>query len=287
MPDGHRFPIAKYKLVQRQLIHEGVLQETMIFDPGLCHENDILLAHTETYWQKLRTLTLSPAEVRKIGLPLSQAAIQRARSSASGTIQSAIQAMENGLGLNIAGGTHHAFADRGEGFCILNDLAIAAWYGIKMLHLKKILIIDLDVHQGNGTAAIFSQEKRVFTFSMHGKDNYPVKKEISDWDIALETGTDDNTYLQKLQQTVPELIRQVQPELVFYQAGVDVLDSDSLGKLNLTKTGCKNRDKMVIEICFNYQIPLVITLGGGYSPRISDIVEAHCNTFKQAIEVYT
>ena len=287
LPDGHRFPISKYELVKEQLIYEGWLNENQIEDAGLCDEADIFLTHTQDYWRRLRNDQLTRQEIRRIGLPVSQMAVDRASNTSAGTIAAALMALETGLGLNIAGGTHHAYSDRGEGFCILNDVAVAANYLLSRNIVRKLLVIDLDVHQGNGTAAIFAGDDRVFTFSLHGRDNYPIKKEVSDWDIPLPSGTDDNAYLAILNDSLPRLIDKAMPQIIFYIAGVDVLASDALGRLALTKYGCRMRDEITLAACHRMQIPAVVVMGGGYSPKIGDIVEAHCNTFKTAIDMYS
>nr|MDQ3395786.1 histone deacetylase [Bacteroidota bacterium] len=188
---------------------------------------------------------------------------------------------------NIGGGTHHAYPSWGEGFCILNDIAIASRYLLDKGLAKKILVLDLDVHQGNGTAAIFSNDPKVFTFSMHGRENYPLRKEKSDLDIPLESNTQDDEYLKILNQHLDKVIDKSLPDIIFYQAGVDVLEVDVLGKLSLSKEGCKNRDSMVLQACYLKQIPVVITTGGGYASRIYDIVDAHSNTFKIGLELYS
>jgi len=188
--------------------------------------------------------------------------------------------------MNIAGGTHHAYSDHGEAFCLLNDQAIGARYLLDTGLAQKILIVDLDVHQGNGTAEIFQNDPRVFTFSMHGAANYPFRKEQSDLDIDLETGTDDATYLKMLRETLPRLIDEQQPDFICYLSGVDILDTDKLGKLGCTLAGCKSRDHYVLELCKSYQIPVQCSMGGGYSPDIKIIIEAHANTFRQAQEIY-
>ena len=286
LPPGHRFPIAKYSLVHDQLLYEGVITSDQVVDTGLIDEADLLLTHTADYWQKLNSFTLSDKEMRKIGVPIHEQSVQRARNTAQGTIFASLQALETGLGLNLAGGTHHAYASHGEGFCIFNDIAIAANFLLHRALAKKILIVDLDVHQGNGTAAIFQQDSQVFTFSLHGKNNYPHKKETSDLDIELNKGTCDEEYLDIIKRELPRLITNFNPDLVYYQAGVDVLATDQLGTLALSICGCKQRDEIVIENCYRKQIPLVIVMGGGYSPRLADIVDAHCNTYKTAIDYY-
>lgn len=286
LPENHRFPIHKYELVKEQLLYEGVAAPEQFFDPGLCEEEIITLTHDRQYYQRVVNLELHPQEIKKIGLPINPVSVKRAQNSVAGTVQAAILALEKGIGMNTGGGTHHAFYERGEGFCVFNDMAIAANYLLDIGKVGKVLIVDLDVHQGNGTARIFAREERVFTFSMHGQHNYPLKKEKSDLDIDLPTGANDNTYLEILADILPKLIDHHHPDLVFYQAGVDVLATDKLGKLALTKEGCKNRDEIVLTHCYQHQIPVVVTMGGGYSARVADIVEAHCNTFRVAVEIF-
>ena len=287
LPEHHRFPIDKYILVKEQLLYQGIIQTDQLIDPGLCAEEDILRVHTTEYWNAIKTLTLPVKMVRRIGLPNTSISVNRARNSVAGTIAAAETSLITGLGINLAGGTHHAYADQGEGFSTLNDIAIASRRLLAHKLVKRILIIDLDVHQGNGNAHIFQGDPTVFTFSMHGKDNYPLKKEQSDWDISLPTGTTDVSYLTLLQDALPKLIRQQQPQIVFYQAGVDVLATDRLGKLALTKAGCQQRDELVFNTCFQHNIPVVFTMGGGYSERIADIVDAHCNTIQAGLATFS
>ncbi|MDX1943226.1 MAG: histone deacetylase [Saprospiraceae bacterium] len=217
---------------------------------------------------------------------MSETLVQRGRHIANGTIQCALYAQVFGIALNIAGGTHHAFADRGEGFCLFNDIAIAANYMLHHKKANKILIIDLDVHQGNGTARIFKEEDRVFTFSMHGEKNYPVRKEQSNLDIGLPDKTEDVSYLKILRNTLPALIQSVEPDFIFYLSGVDVLATDKLGRLSMSLAGCKERDRIVLETCKQNNIPVAISMGGGYSERIAHIVEAHANTYRLAQEIF-
>uniref|UniRef100_UPI00404B868D histone deacetylase family protein n=1 Tax=Fulvivirga sp. TaxID=1931237 RepID=UPI00404B868D len=287
LPDGHRFPIEKYELVKEQLIYEGTIHEEQVYDPGLVDEKLILDVHTEEYWHSLRDLTIGVRAAKKIGLPVNEMSVNRARNSVAGTVSSALLAKERNIAINLSGGTHHAYASHGEGFCFLNDLAIAASYLLNSKIAHQILIIDLDVHQGNGTAKIFENDKRVFTFSMHGKANYPLHKEKSDLDIALPTGINDDDYLSVLSKNLNELVTKVNPDFVFFQAGVDVMKGDKLGKMNLTKEGVKQRDELVIESCKSYNIPIVITMGGGYSEKLKDLIEAHCNTFRVAVRLYS
>ena len=287
LPDGHRFPIEKYELVKEQLIYEGTISEDQIYDPGLVDEQRILDVHTYEYWYSLRDLTIAIRAAKKIGLPINEMSVNRARNSVAGTASSSLLAKEYGIAINLSGGTHHAYSGHGEGFCLLNDLAIAAKNLLNNGLAKQILIIDLDVHQGNGTAKIFEGDNRVFTFSMHGRANYPMHKEMSDLDIALPTGIDDEGYLIVLSKNLKELMINVNPDFIFFQAGVDVMAGDRLGKMNLTKEGVKRRDQLVIELCRSYNVPLVITMGGGYSEKLKDLVEAHCNTFRMAAKYYS
>ena len=250
-------------------------------------ESHILALHTKAYWEAIRDLAVSPRAMRKIGFPQSATLVDRSRRSVNGTFEAALWALQYGIGMNIAGGTHHAYKDRGEGFCLLNDIAISARYLLNQQKLKQILLVDLDVHQGNGNADIFQGDDRVFTFSMHGKDNYPLRKEESNLDLALETGMKDQEYLKILTKYLEGLISEVKPDFVYFQAGVDVLETDRLGKLSLSRAGTKARDRIVLEMCKKRDIPLAVCMGGGYSIRTADTVEAHCNTFRLALELFT
>jgi len=286
LPEGHRFPMLKYELIPEQLIYEGSIQSGHLFVPNSCAAEDILLTHDADYFQRLIEQRLSQSEQRVIGFPQSPELIQRELIITQGTIDCALFALENGCAMNVAGGTHHAFADRGEGFCLLNDMAVASNYLLARHLAKKILIIDLDVHQGNGTAKLMENVSEVFTFSVHGKNNYPFRKEQSDLDIGLEDGTSGKDYLAKLNTVLPDLVDRVEPDFVFYLAGVDVLATDKLGKFNLSIEECKLRDKTVLDLIHKNRIPVAIALGGGYSPEIKDIVESHCNTFRLALDLF-
>ncbi|WP_108245339.1 histone deacetylase family protein [Muricauda brasiliensis] len=286
LPEGHRFPMIKYELLPQQLLYEGTCSEDNFFEPSFPEDHHILAAHDDNYYKNLVGLRLSKSEARKIGFPLSEELVKRERIIADGTIKGCDFAIANGIAMNIAGGTHHAYSDRGEAFCMLNDQAIGAKYLLNHKLAEKILIVDLDVHQGNGTAEIFKTDHSVFTFSMHGKGNYPFKKEVSDLDIPLEKGTTDDEYLSILKKTLPELLEQLQPDFIFYLCGVDVLESDKLGTLSMTLEGCKERDRFVLQTCHDAQIPVQCSMGGGYSPDIKIIVEAHANTFRLAKDIY-
>lgn len=285
LPVGHRFPMLKYELIPEQLMHEGTISTENLFCPAPTAESNILATHNEDYWLQLKNLTLAIKEQRRIGFPLTEQLVEREIRIAQGTIEGALFAKQYGIAFNVAGGTHHAGSNWGEGFCLLNDQAIAANYLLNSNLACRILIIDLDVHQGNGTAEIFKNEPRVFTYSMHAAQNFPFRKESSDFDRALENGVSDEHYLSTLAADLKFIFDQHQPDFVFYLAGVDVLATDKLGKLALSKTGCKQRDQLVLETCLQKHVPVQISMGGGYSADIKTIVDAHCNTFRLAIEL--
>lgn len=286
VPDGHRFPMVKYELLPEQLIYEGTVVEDNFFEPTPASEGTILETHDAEYWRRLSNLELTRSEQRKTGFEHNAELILRERVINQGTIDCAEFALHYGMAMNIAGGTHHAFTDRGEGFCLLNDIAMGAHYLLNHKNFNRILVVDLDVHQGNGTAQIFQQDPRVFTFSMHGKHNYPMHKEQSDLDIPLPDGADDELYLSKLKHHLPKIMDEFEPEFVFFQSGVDVLATDKLGKLGMSINGCKERDRFVLEMCKKHQLPIVASMGGGYSARVAHIVEAHANTYRLAQRIF-
>ena len=286
LPDGHRFPMEKYDLLPQQLIYEGTCDEENFFNPEVPNNKYFFMVHDAAYVSDLMNMTLNQKAARKIGFPLSEELIAREMIIADGTIKASKFALKYGIGMNIAGGTHHAFTNKGEGFCMLNDQAIGARYLQEKGLANKILIVDLDVHQGNGTAEIFQNDPTVFTFSMHGKSNYPFHKEKSDLDIPLDNGTEDLLYLSILKETLPELIKIQQPDFIYYLCGVDVIKTDKLGKLSLTIEGCKERDRFVLQTCKNHNIPVMCSMGGGYSPDVKIIIDAHANTFRLAQEIF-
>ncbi|MDQ7947854.1 MAG: histone deacetylase [Pedobacter sp.] len=287
LPDGHRFPMLKYELIPAQLLHEGTFFLDHFFEPGILDEAEVLATHDRNYWSMLKNLTLPSAEQRRIGFPLTAQLVERELCIAQGTIDGAHSAFDHGVAFNVAGGTHHAGTDWGEGFCLLNDQAIAANHLLNNGLAGRILIIDLDVHQGNGTAEIFKNEPRVFTFSMHGEKNFPFRKEQSDLDIPLANGTGDEEFLNRLSGSLPVLFKKHRPDFVFYLAGVDVLATDQLGKLDLSKSACKERDHMVLSACKKHQIPVQVSMGGGYSADIKTIVDAHCHTFRVSKDIFS
>jgi acetoin utilization deacetylase AcuC-like enzyme len=286
LPEGHRFPMSKYELIPGQLSHEGTIHPKNLFSPTVCADEIVLLTHTKEYLDKLKNQTLSESEQRKIGFPQSPQLTLRELIITQGTIDCCHYAIENGVSLNVAGGTHHAYADRGEGFCLLNDFAVAANYLLHKNLVKQILIIDLDVHQGNGTAKIFEHDPRVFTFSMHGAHNYPFHKEKSSLDIPLPDGTDEKTYLNLAEENIRQLLNKIKPDFVFYLSGVDILNTDKFGNLKVSVEGCKKRDELVFSLLLEKNIPCTVAMGGGYSADVKIIVEAHCNTFRVVKEIY-
>lgn len=286
LPEGHRFPMIKYDLLPEQLVYEGTLSEDQFFQPEPLVPADILRTHTPGYWAQLQDQTLSTKEIRRIGFPMTPQLVDRGMHIAMGTLACARFALDHGVALNTAGGTHHGFADHGEGFCIFNDVAVASNILLATGEAHQILVVDLDVHQGNGTASIFREDPRVFTFSMHGERNYPLRKETSDLDVGLPDGMTDKDYLSVLDRHLESLLDRIAPDLVFYVAGVDVLETDLLGRLRLTREGCRSRDLKVFRACRRHGVPVSVSMGGGYSRRLADILDAHANTFRAAQEVY-
>ena len=283
--EGHVFPIKKFELVRDKLLAEGTLHADEIIEPQPAKVEDLLLVHTEDYITRLVDGNLTAKEVRKLGLPWSNSLVRRTFLAVSGTINASLHALETGVASNLAGGTHHSFPDRGEGFCVLNDVAIA----IRVLQrdnlAKRFLIIDCDVHQGNGTAFIFQDDEEVFTFSMHGAKNYPLFKEKSNLDIELPDKTADAEYLETLDEALPRVFLH-NPDLVFYLGGADPFEKDKLGRLGLTMDGLRQRDEMVIEYAKAHHVPLVTVMSGGYAADINDTVEIHCNTIRAVKKVF-
>jgi acetoin utilization deacetylase AcuC-like enzyme len=276
----------KYELIPEQLLYEGTITHENLFVPNKCDKSDILRTHDLEYYEKLINQQLSSSEQRKIGFPQSPELIERELIITQGTIDCSLFALEHGCALNIAGGTHHAFAERGEGFCLLNDMAIASNYLLNKKLVNKILIIDLDVHQGNGTSKIMEEVDSVFTFSVHGGSNYPFHKEKSNLDIPLPDGISGVEYLKIVENALVTLLETVKPDFIFYLAGVDILSTDKFGKLNVSIDECKQRDYLVLKMAYDHKIPVAIAMGGGYSPDINHILQAHCNTFRIAADLF-
>jgi acetoin utilization deacetylase AcuC-like enzyme len=282
LPPGHPFPMSKYSLLRDQLLAEGIVASGDILQPEPLDASTLGLVHTPEYLAKLATSGLSAAEQRRLGLPWSEALWQRSRLASAGTLLAARTALDQGLAANLAGGTHHAFADHGEGFCVLNDVAIA----IRKLQaegsIQRAATIDLDVHQGNGTAAIFETDDEVFTFSMHGERNYPLAKMHSNLDVPLKDGVGDAEYLDTLQGVLPSVLDRARADLVFYLAGVDVAAGDRYGKLALTEEGIRRRDRCVIEAVRGRGLPLIIVLAGGYAATRARTAELHTHAFRES-----
>jgi acetoin utilization deacetylase AcuC-like enzyme len=282
LPANHRFPIQKYRRIRERLLSEGTLRADELLEPTLADPRDICRVHTEDYWEQLHRGTLPAAAIRRLGLPWSESLVRRSRASAQGTLSAARIAMREAVAANLAGGTHHAFPDRGEGYCVLNDIAIAIRTLQHDAWVQRMAVVDCDVHQGNGTAAIFANEPDVFTFSIHGDHNYPFRKVPGTLDIALPDGTGDDDYLRALKPAVSRLLAEFRPGLVFYLAGADPHEGDRLGRLRLTHRGLRRRDELVLRACRDAAVPVAITLGGGYGRDLDDTVEAHCNTIRAA-----
>jgi len=278
----HSYPMDKYRLVPERLLRENVLASEDLLEPEAATLDDILRVHTPEYVHAFVAGTLERKAMLRIGLPWSPALVRRAFAVIGGTIGAAHLALDDGVAVNLAGGTHHAFADHGEGYCIFNDMVVAMQRLRAEDAAHRFLVIDLDVHQGNGTAALCQADANAFTFSMHGDGNYPSRKERSSWDIALPDGTADEQYLDVLATALPQILERCRPDSIFYQAGVDVLADDRFGKLALTMEGVGERDRLVSEFARRAGLPLVITLGGGYARDVRRIVEAHCQTVKGA-----
>ena len=286
LPENHRFPMEKYELIPQQLLHEGLVEKESFFSPNVAKDFWIEKAHDKEYISKLSHLTLSKSEIRKTGFPLSKELVNREYIITQGTLDCVDFAIKYGASANIAGGTHHAFRDRGEGFCLFNDVAIGSYYALEKYQMQSILILDLDVHQGNGTASILKDNDKVFTFSMHGEKNYPFHKENSNLDIPVKDGINGEEYLKKLKENLDFLMEELSPDIIFYISGVDILDTDKLGRLAVKREDCKKRDEMVFEFSKKCKAPIVTVMGGGYSEKMYDIVEAHCNTFKSMLSLF-
>jgi acetoin utilization deacetylase AcuC-like enzyme len=283
--EGHVFPIRKFELVRDRLVAEGTLSPAEIYEPREAAVEDVLLVHTEDYVTRLRAGALTPREVRRLGLPWSKALVRRSFLATAGTIAAARAALAEGVGANLAGGTHHAFPDHGEGFCVLNDVAVAIRVLRRDRLARRVAVVDLDVHQGNGTAHIFEGDEEVFTFSMHGAKNYPLFKLRSSLDVEMADATADEEYLSTLARHLPRVFAHA-PELVFYLGGADPYVGDKLGRLALTFEGLRARDELVLRECRARGVSVVTVMSGGYAADINDTVEIHCNTIRAAKAVF-
>jgi acetoin utilization deacetylase AcuC-like enzyme len=284
LPDGHRFPLRKYALLRERVVAEGLASADQVLDPPRAALEDLRRVHTDDYVRRVGEGRLEPAEVRRLGLPWSRQLVERSLRAVGGTIAAGDHALAQGVAINLAGGTHHAFADHGEGFCVYNDVAVAIRRLQALGHIERACVIDLDVHQGNGTHAIFAGEATVFTFSMHGGKNYPFHKVPGRLDIELADGTDDEAYLAQLADALPRVLAASAPHIVFYIAGADPHEGDALGRLALTFDGLARRDALVLSHCREVGLPVAVTVGGGYGRRIEDSVQVHLNTVRIARE---
>ncbi|MFQ3598519.1 MAG: histone deacetylase [Chloroherpetonaceae bacterium] len=285
LPDGHRFPMEKYRLIRFALLKHGVVRDDELLEPPLPSPEILMLAHTPAYLDAVLNGTLSEFQIRKIGFPYSKALVERSLATVGGALASAEEALRSGVSGNLAGGTHHAFADSGEGYCVFNDLAVVAKYLRSVHKVRRVAIIDLDVHQGNGNSAILGGRDDVFIFSMHGAKNYPFRKVPSTIDIDLPDETGDRDFHTILKDYLPKVFA-FKPDVVLYQAGVDPLKEDALGRLSLTHEGLEERDRLVLKACRAHGIPVSLALGGGYANPIDLTVEAHVGTYKAVREVF-
>lgn len=287
LPKEHRFPMQKYGLVRKSLLERRIVEADELYPAPLCSKEDILRVHTEDYYLAIQNGTLDPKEQRLIGFPWSPIMIKRSRASVGGYLAAVNTSLKDGIAGNLSGGTHHSFPDRGEGFCVFNDFAIASKKLIDERGFKNILILDLDVHQGNGNAFILTPIKETYVVSFHGMNNYPFRKERSDLDIELPDGATDDIFLSQLKVTLKELQIMRPWDIILYQAGVDGLKEDKLGKLSLSHQGMHERDRLVFQFARDNGTPLAVALGGGYSDPITSTVEAHLNTYRAIKEIYS
>jgi acetoin utilization deacetylase AcuC-like enzyme len=282
LPEGHRFPMVKYSMLREKVVASGLFGSDEMHVPRPVSDEEILRAHERSYFRRVVAGTLSPKEMRRIGFPWSQRMVERSRRASGGTLGSCLAALEDGFAANLAGGTHHAFADRGEGYCVFNDSAIAARTVRAMGLVERLIVVDTDVHQGNGTAAIMRGDPSIFTFSIHGANNFPFRKEESDLDVALPDGADDGEFLQALEAGLEEALERSRADLAIFLAGADPYEDDRLGRLCVSREGLAERDRLVLESCRSRGIPAAITMAGGYARKVEDTVEIHFRSIERA-----
>lgn len=280
LPDGHRFPMAKYALLREAVLAEGLVAPERLHDPHRAAREDVLRVHTPDYVAHIEQGTLPPLEQRRIGLPWSELFVERAFRVVQGTIEASEAALEHGVAMNLAGGTHHAFPDRGEGFCTFNDVAIAVRRLQALGKVRRVAVVDLDVHQGNGTHGCFAGDPNVYTFSMHGAKNFPFHKVPGTRDVELADGTGDEEYLALLAEHLPQVLREARPDLVVYLSGADPHEGDRLGRLKLTFDGLQRRDMLVVSTCREVGLPVCATMSGGYGHDVRHTVAVHVNTVR-------
>lgn len=281
LPDGHRFPMDKYARLRARVLEDGILPADALHEPGAVAWDDLTRVHTADYVARVRDGQLTREEQRRIGFPWSPQMVERSRRSVGGTLDAARAALQDGVSANLAGGTHHAFRDRGEGYCVFNDVAVAAATLLDTGRVRHVAVIDLDVHQGNGTAAIFEHDARVFTCSLHGASNYPFRKERSDLDVPLPDGIADDEYLAHLTGAL-DLVLASGPDLVFFVAGADPYEGDRLGRMRLTEAGLRRRDAIVLGRCYAERVPVAVSMAGGYAPDVDAIARIHAGTIAEA-----
>jgi len=285
LPEHHRFPMAKYRLLRERLVSEGILREEDLSVPGAIEWDALRLVHDPAYVEQIASGTLPADAQRRIGFPWSPTMVERSRRSVGATLAAAREALTAKVAANLAGGTHHAFRDRGEGYCVFNDVAVAAAVLLREGAIARAAVVDCDVHQGNGTAAIFRDEPAVFTFSMHGARNFPFRKEVGDLDVTFEDGAGDEEYLAALAAHLPRVLDAHRPDLVFYLAGADPYEGDRLGRLKLTIAGLQARDRLVFDACRTRRLPVAVAMSGGYAPQVDAIVSIHVNTIAEAVRM--
>ena len=282
LPEGHRFPMQKYRLLREQIVAEGIIPARNLIVPKPATDEQLALVHDTDYIRKVKTGQLSEKEIRRMGFPWSPELVERSRRSVGGTISACRAALEDGISANLAGGTHHAFPDFGAGFCVFNDVAVAARVMLAEERVRRVVVIDCDVHQGDGTAAIFADDERVFTFSVHGARNFPFRKQHSDLDIALDDNTGDNDYLAALKTGAYYAIELAGADLAIYLAGADPYSGNTLGRLAISKTGLAERDRFVFRTCYEKKLPVTVVMSGGYARKLQNTVEIHAETIRTA-----
>lgn len=285
LPEGHIFPMGKFVALHRYLLEHNIIKEHEVIEPGMADFANLCNTHTPRYTSAVWQGTLTRKEQRRMGLPWSRSLAIRSRLAVQGTINAGLMALQDGISGNLAGGTHHAMPDLGEGFCVYNDVAVAIKVLKQAMWVRNVLVIDCDVHQGNGTAEIFKNDSEVFTFSIHGEKNYPFKKPPSSLDIGLPDQTGDREYINTLTDALSSIFDQFQPDLVFYLAGIDPLKTDHFGRLSLTNKGLEDRDRLVISSVMDRNIPITLLLSGGYAPSVQETAEAHAILYKSAKEI--
>jgi acetoin utilization deacetylase AcuC-like enzyme len=286
LPPNHRFPMDKFRMVMRQLFNDGIVTAAQCHQPEIAPRSWLKRVHRSDYVDAIFDQTLDPKITQRIGLPINQALVTRSAAANGGTLLTARLALDHGLACNTAGGSHHAFAEEGSGFCIFNDVAVALSLLLDERRIQRALVVDLDVHQGDGTAKIFEGVENVFTFSMHCRTNFPARKQTSDLDVELEAGADDETYLRRLENVLPDILSMHRPDLVIYNAGVDPHREDKLGRLDLTDQGLERRERFVLESCRNRGLPLACVMGGGYAPEPKRLAYLHTILHRVASDVF-